>query len=265
MGIGALMYQAAARYPRLAAWLQGLAGRSPTVRHAMRRVTGPARSGFHQITSGPAAGMRINVAGSRPSYVLGRAEPLLQGFLAEHIKPGSVVLDLGANVGYFTLVAARLAGPTGRVVAVEPLLSNLAALRANVEANNLAQVEVVVAAVSDRRGTATLLLSGSDQDASLVHGADVGIVVATVTVDQLDLSPDVIKIDVEGAEAAAVRGGLRSLAASRPVVVCEIHDNNPTLDHEVAGMLRDLDYRLSWLEGDSVGAGYWGAHLVGLP
>jgi FkbM family methyltransferase len=216
--------------------------------------------------------MLIDVAGSRPTYVLGTAEPAMQRFLAERVRPGDVVLDLGANVGFFTLTAAALTGAGGHVIAYEPLPRNVAALRANIAVNRLSYVEVVEAAVSDRDGEAILNINESDQEASLVHAATKRrVIVRTVTVDaemrRLGLTPDLIKIDVEGAEEDAVRGMLVTLRRARPVIVCEMHVDIPRLDGPVPSLLRDAGYELSWFEGASVRPDehYWTPHLVGLP
>lgn len=270
--LGRLMYRCARQVPSsVIAELQGLAGRNPAARRMLQRVTSVARAGVHEIASGPAAGMFIDVAHSRPSYVLGTAEPEMQQFLQANVKPGGVVLDLGANIGFLSLVSAALVGPEGRVVAYEPFPENAAALRRNVLLNRLTTVEVVQAAVSCQAGTASFSVGRSDQDGSLVERQGAGsISVTTVAIDdemqRLGLRPTVIKIDIEGAEGEAIVGMRGILASARPVVVCEMHETVHDPDHPVRRTLHDLGYTVSWLEdGVEEASEFWAPHLVAIP
>lgn len=270
---GLATYGLAKRLPKpLIAQAQDLVGRSPRARAAIRRLTGPARQGTHSIAEGPAKGLLIDVSSSRPSYVLGTAEPDMQRFFASTIKPGDVVLDLGANVGFFTLVAAALTGPNGRVVSYEPMQATNEALRHNVALNGLAhRVEVVQAAVSASDGVALMDANESDQDASLVISTSGDMrEVRTVCVDsevrRIATGPSFIKIDVEGAEADVMEGMRDTLERYRPVVVCEIHTHDHDLDGPVPAILRDFGYRVYWLEdGVDSAESFWAPHLVGVP
>ena len=84
------------------------------------------------------------------------------GIVQREINEGDVVLDIGANIGYYTLLAARLVGPTGQVIAFEPDQTNFALLRKNVEANGYRNVVLVNKAVSDHNGTAELFLNDAN-------------------------------------------------------------------------------------------------------
>jgi FkbM family methyltransferase len=270
--LGRLMYRFARQLPSSAiAALQGVSGRSSRARRILQRVTRVAREGVHEIASGPAAGMLIDIAGSRPSYVLGTAEPEMQQFLEANVKPGGVVLDLGANVGFFSLVCAALVGSQGRVVAYEPFPGNAAALRRNVALNRLTTVEVVQAAIAREAGTAIFSVGLSDQDGSLLKRAGAGnISVATVGIDdemrRLGLQPTLIKIDIEGAEVDAIGGMTETLETARPVVVCEMHQTVHDPDHSVNRTLRGLGYTVSWLEeGVDEATSFWAPHLIAIP
>lgn len=175
--------------------------------------------------------------------------------------------DLGANVGFFTLVAAALVGSTGRVVALEPSPAVAVALRHNVKINRLNQVTVREAAVSDTVGHASFDLADNNQSGALGIG---GQTVATTTVDdevrRTGYVPDVIKLDVEGAESRAIAGMATTLAQHRPVVVCELHVDQPSFDHLVPRALAAAGYQLSWLEGPQIaGTEFWAPHLVAIP
>jgi len=137
---------------------------------------------------------------------------LLRRLLAE----GDHFVDGGANLGYFTLLAARLVGPTGRVDAFEPQPQNTARLHAHLERNGLAdRVHVHAEALSDAAGTANIhMFRGSDFNhgcASLFGAAEAASTatqVPTARMDELlaDSSPRLIKLDIEGAEPLAVEG-----------------------------------------------------------
>jgi FkbM family methyltransferase len=261
MTLGDAMHRLARGTPRpIVAWLQRLANRSPRGRAILARWSAPMRHGARTIASGPAQGLLIDVAGSRPSYVLGTAEPDAVQFFVDHVKPGDTVLDLGANVGYFTLIAAVLTGPTGKVVSYEPIPANAAALRRNVELNHLTNVEVVEAAMSDSPGTAEISVGNSDQTASLVAPRPVGtLTVRTVNLDlEVDRvgAPAVIKCDIEGAEYAAFATAERALAG-HPALLCEVHRMYEGDEARFEAILHGHGYQLRWLE-----RGDWTSHLV---
>jgi FkbM family methyltransferase len=184
----------------------------------------------------------IEVGGSRPSYLLGTAEPEVVRCMDEHIKPGDVFYDLGANVGYFSLVAAALGA---RVVAFEPFPDNLRLLQRNAEGRD---VEVRPVAVSDREGFASFEAGPTSQDGKLGEG---DLTVPTVA---LDGDPTFVKVDVEGAELDVVRG----MRCHPNVVLVELHDEPYSFEHPVAVELANRGYRLSWLEQERS----WAPHLL---
>jgi FkbM family methyltransferase len=256
--------------PPLVARIQSVVARRRTARRLARWLTQPLRAGAYPIARGPAAGMLMDLAGSRPSYLLGATEPELVALLQRHLRPGDVVLDLGANVGFFTLIGAALVGDAGRVVAVEPLPRNAYYLRRNVALNHLANVTVVQAAVSEGEGVLPLSLGESDQDGTLTGSGGPALAVRTVSVDalveELGVRPALVKIDVEGAEACVLEGMAATLRTARPIVVCEVHTHGPSLEHPVAVALAGAGYRLSWLEDEATaGPPMWAPHLVAMP
>ena len=133
----------------------------------------------------------------------------------ETVQPGDCVLDIGANVGFFTLLAAKLAGPEGKVYAFEPEPSNYEVLLKNLALNNYDQVEAIPKAVSSENGEAQLIISALDSGFhSLAHlnlperGT---VTVETITIDSFLEERgwpqvDFIKMDIEGWEIAALDG-----------------------------------------------------------
>jgi FkbM family methyltransferase len=151
-----------------------------------------------------------------------------------HAVPGTCVFDVGANVGLVAIELARIVGPAGRVIAIEPMPATAEVLRSNVAESGCRNIEIVNAAAAAVAGEVDLKLA---QDAAqhstaakMPHGQIAkGIVrVPGVTLDDLwDAAgqPQVsyAKIDVEGAEEAVLRGALRMIAATRPQLIVEIH------------------------------------------
>jgi FkbM family methyltransferase len=172
----------------------------------------------------------------RQLFWLGEYEPETTALFRSLLRPGQTVLDIGANVGYFTLIAAEAVGPSGRVVAFEPVEENLRLLRDNLRINGLANVEVETSAVADANATERIYLYRKDVNSgmgSLMGSeADVGVEqrsVATTTVDEYLRRAraervDVIKMDIQGCEGKALDGMLGLLAReAAPVLLWEIN------------------------------------------
>jgi len=151
----------------------------------------------------------------------GTFEPFEVELFKQAVRPGMTVVDVGANIGYYTLLAARLAGPSGTVYAFEPDPRTFTTLDANVRGNGLSNVFLIAKAASDRSDIRELHMSRTAQYSGLYSYAEMDSVVATTPVETVaiddvlqDDTVDVIKMDVEGEEAAALRGLSHALAAS---------------------------------------------------
>lgn len=162
--------------------------------------------------------------GMARSFLLfnGRWEEAETRLFSSLVKEGMTVVDIGANVGYYTLLAARLTGPRGKVFAFEPNPQNFALLSRNVEANGYRNVVLVPKAVSDSSGTAALCIdrasSGGHSLSAFRGGADTAQV-GTVSLDDYFAGDrtviDVLKMDAEGAEMA-IFAGMRQVLAHNP-------------------------------------------------
>jgi FkbM family methyltransferase len=153
----------------------------------------------------------------------GRYEPSTTLIFQETLQSGMVVIDIGAHVGYYTLLAAKLVGPTGKVYAFEPAPGNHDTLLKNIELNNYSNITATKMALSDQKGNATIYLSGLDtgRHSLYQHGLPErgSTSVETTTLDYFLESEgwphvDVIKVDVEGAEVAVLDGMARLLDRS---------------------------------------------------
>ena len=146
------------------------------------------------------------------SLIFDRYEPEVAGRIGEILRPGMTFCDVGANIGVFTLLGARAVGPSGRVVAFEPVPANSEVLKRNIRLNGYENVLVIEKAVSDRAGTAQLHLSEFCGCHSLVpnpaRALGKTVTVETVRLDEIDSlkSIDLLKIDAEGAEMAVLQG-----------------------------------------------------------
>jgi len=177
-------------------------------------------------------------------------EPATTFVFRELVRPGDVVIDVGANLGYFTALAATLCGPQGKVFAFEPHPKTSKLLSKNIAANKLANVVIVQKAVSDQSSTANLFLATRSDQHSMIHeplelkpeGARVGkpITVDTITLDEflgdLEIGPRLLKMDIEGAEPLALRGA-EQLISQNPEMAIILELNTQYLNADAAGDL----------------------------
>jgi len=202
------------------------------------------------IVRGLAAGYQMSVSPAENlGYLLGTYEPHLQKIIKEYVAKGETVYDVGANVGYVSLLLAKRVGPSGRIVAFEPVPQNIDSFRENIKLNRLGNVELFECAASDKSGYAVIRIAESLSTASLVwhrkHHPSTELVIRTVSVDELVESGDValptfVKIDVEGAEGGVLLGMRRTVAAARPVLFVECSEASR---ETVWYLLRELGYR----------------------
>jgi FkbM family methyltransferase len=261
--------------PSTAYHLQRVLSPTPVLGRGMRMLTASAAKGEGVIKYGPASGLRIDATGTGFSFLLGTWGPDEQKFLATRLRPGDVFYDLGAHIGFFSLLAARLVGPTGRVVAFEPSPLNAAQLERNIELNGFTNVTLVEAAVSSEAGFAQFDPANDRVAARLTgHGEsarDALLSVRTISIDGWRAEtgfpdPGLIKIDVEGAEIAALQGALGVIQASRPVLLVEVHPTvGPAFADYVEGTLRPLGYRATSLTNGPIRLSNKGFHVVLLP
>lgn len=243
----------------------------PALRPGFERLAATIAAGEGTIQRGIGKGLRFRADVAVAGYRLGTTEPEFQQALADHIRPGHVVYDLGANVGFYTVLCARLVGPEGRVVAVEPFPASAEAVRHNAALNAFETVEVVEAAIGAEPGRAWL--STAQGDPVTFRLADdrtgSGIEVALTSVDALVASghppPDVVKVDVEGVEVAALRGMAQTLADHRPLVIVEVHHAVADFPDAVAQVTEPLGYRATTLDGSPMPRGGVRAHVVLTP
>ncbi|MCC6436723.1 MAG: FkbM family methyltransferase [Acidimicrobiales bacterium] len=220
------------------------------------RVGALARAGLRgrqsAMRQGVGRGLLFDPGASNPDYAIGSNEPAVQDLFARVIRPGMVVYDVGANVGFFTVLAARLTGAGGFVYAFEPDLDNARLVRANLAANDFNQALVVARAVGPATGMSVLqvarysgghALAGAAAPPDKVHE----VAVETVSLDDFLTQagvqpPDFVKIDVEGFELPVLDGMARLLREHRPGLLIELDDaTRAGHDAKVADLHAKLD------------------------
>jgi len=208
----------------------------------------PPSFGRVPIVVSPSAGLRYLARSME------KVDPVLMGLAREWVKPGTVVWDIGANVGLFAFAAASLSGSAGQVVALEPdaWLVQLLRRSAAMQPASSAPVKVVPAAAASALALRTLCLAERSRAAN--HLAEFGTIQTggareeeTVVAFPIDLlldfgpPPAVVKIDVEGAELEVLQGASRLLATYRPLLICEVI---PRTGPAVTELLSRLGYRI---------------------
>jgi FkbM family methyltransferase len=181
------------------------------------------------VRSGPARGLRLQIDARREKYYwTGSYERAVQDTFAAVIRLGDVVWDVGAHIGFFSLLASRLVGPNGRVHAFEPVAANRARLLASLALNSATNVTVHDCALSDTSGEGILFPRGASSTWTMVErGESKGTPIRCKTLDELVASgppPTLVKIDAEGAEVDVLRGGLELTAKQHPKLLVEFHD-----------------------------------------
>jgi FkbM family methyltransferase len=205
------------------------------------------------ILQGPLRGKRWISGAGNHGYWLGSYEFEKQQIFEREVRPGFTVYDIGAHVGFYTLLAATLTGDQGRVYAFEPNAANVVTLQKHLELNALHSVTVLAAAVAEFDGQS---LFDSATNSSMGHLSPTGRAqVRTVSLDQMLRSglvkpPQLVKIDVEGAEGSVLRGAERLLVEHRPVVLLATHGREFHL--ECCRLLRELGSSLEAVGGGSL-------------
>jgi FkbM family methyltransferase len=218
--------------------LRRLLRKFPPSRWAARALIPDQSEVWVKVERGLAQGLWLRLNPTlEADYWLGDHEPVVQEALERLCRPGCVVYDVGAHVGFFSLSIARLVGPQGKVFAFEPDRENSARLKEHAARNGLeGRVQVVEAAVWSSSSKGVAFRQGGIQKSRggvaaegikpvLAEGA--AIEVPAISLDafteQGHPRPDVVKIDVEGAECGVLKGGERLFSRSQPALICEVH------------------------------------------
>ena len=205
------------------------------------------------ILQGPIRGEKWVVTSGVLEYFLGCFEPDKVRLFELYIKKGKVVYDIGAHVGYFSLLAAILVQDEGQVIAFEPNPDNVRHLRQHIEMNGYSNIKVIETAVSNENGEASF---DNEKENSKSRLSPTGkIKVKTLTIDTLVESkeippPNYMKIDVEGAEVLVIKGAESTIKSYRPHIFLATH--SPVLKNDCLDILDSLGYIVKPESGDDL-------------
>ena len=189
-----------------------------------------------EVAAGDLQGYKIQLnLKAEKSRWLGTYEPELQAAMREFLRPGMIVYDVGANIGYITLLMAHNVGPLGRVFAFEALPVNVERVRNNISLNNLSNVSIISAAVLDKTAPVSFYVhssvgmgkaAGSAGRSDAQYTAEINV--AGLSLDdfvykQGNPAPAAVKMDIEGGEVLALPGMRRILEEHHPLMLLELH------------------------------------------
>jgi FkbM family methyltransferase len=179
------------------------------------------------ILQGPLKGKKWIKGSSINGCLLGTYELEKRVLFSKYVKPGFVVYDVGANVGYYSLLDSVLTGMEGKVFSFEPLPENISYLKKHIELNKIENISVVENAVSNE---VTNLRFIATDNRSMSHISNEGeIEIETTSLDEFikdgNPLPDLIKMDIEGAEYDALLGAKEILKSVKPVIFLATHSN----------------------------------------
>jgi FkbM family methyltransferase len=213
-------------------------------------------------------------------YWLGTYEPELQSAIRQLIPPGAVIFDVGANIGYVSLLLAKAAGEAGRVFAFEALPSNVDQLHCNIALNSMEKlVTVIDRAVTQAPGPVRFLIHASGGMGKVAGSAgrqdnyESEITVPGISLDEFvygqgNPPPKVVKMDIEGGEVLALPGMRRVLTEARPLMLMELH--GPESCRAAWETLTESSYEICWMRSGhpvipSLEALGWKAYIVARP
>lgn len=181
-------------------------------------------------------------------YLSGLYEPDVQAALVAHLRPGDVMYDIGASIGFFSLLGGKIVGQKGRVYSFEPAPHAFKILLEQINANNFNWVMPFQQCLSDRRRKVVFAVTGNAYGSSIVspdHRKFPTIEFETTTIDEVIkneslIPPTLIKIDVEDEEGNVFLGATETLNKFHPTIICEIHSSKS--GRVVCPILEDYGY-----------------------
>jgi FkbM family methyltransferase len=177
------------------------------------------------ILWGPLRGTKWIVGSQRHACWLGVYEPHVQRIIVQNLRPGGSFYDVGANVGFYTLLAAFRVGG-GRVFAFEPVPENVSYLKRHLQLNGIGNVEVFEMAMSDRAGMASFQQEPTRAMGRLQPGGNLLVAMSSLDLllqQQTIAPPAFIKMDIEGAEFEALWGAKDCLGKYKPKLLLATH------------------------------------------
>lgn len=231
------------------------------------------------VRNGVAKGLTFNPGESCPELALGTYEIPIQNIFAQHLQAGDVFYDIGANVGFFTIIASKLVGNTGKVYAFEPGKGNANSIRHNARLNDFNQIEVIEKAVSNTSGEGQLLLAKYSGGHALATADAPPDLAGEVTIDLVSIDdliaqnritpPNFVKVDVEGAELDVLKGMSETIKTYQPTIIYEVDDSDRAgyerKYRELADFLESLNYQVTQIENSYDTIDWCVGHAIATP
>ncbi len=225
-----------------------MAIKSVKFRHATKWLLSPI---MLKIRSGPLADKKWK-ASSGIRFIKGTYEPKNVEAIQKTLREKDIAYDVGAHVGYFSVLMGDLVGDGGKVIAFEPRRLNLGYLRWHVSANHCENIEIVVKALGDHSGNAKLETRTGSGTGYISETGDEDVEITSI--DELVESgnippPTFLKIDVEGSEIAVLRGARKVIEKQRPRMILATHGDK--IDAECRILLREWNYDMHDIDHES--------------
>ena len=223
-------------------------GKSVKFRHATKWLLSPI---MLKIRSGPLEGRKWK-ASSGIRFIKGTYEPKNVEAIQKTVREDDVAYDVGAHVGYFSVLMGDIVGSGGKVIAFEPRGLNLGYLQRHVSVNKCDNIEIVSKAVGDHSGHAKLETRTGSGTGYVSDTGDEEIEITSI--DELVESgtlppPTFLKIDVEGGEMAVLRGARKVIESQRPRMILATHGEE--IDAECRALLREWNYDMQDIDHES--------------
>lgn len=268
-----LIHSALSQLPR--SWLERgaeLLRRSPALQGAYRSATSSLKNRDSVIAGGPARGLSFNPGESDSRFLLGTFEPAVQEILAGCLEAGMVCYDVGANVGFLSILAAHLVGEEGEVHCFEPLPQNAGQIQYNARLNQFEKVFVHSVALAQTDSTASFRVSerptfGALSSSPINVDRETGTIeipvrmLDSIAAERKMLGPNLIKVDVEGSEIDFLTGAVQTIRRHQPLLVIELHGTN----QGVASWFQKLEYNYDVVGGGAIEDAPWAGLVVGTP
>ncbi|MBU4377281.1 MAG: FkbM family methyltransferase [Candidatus Omnitrophica bacterium] len=206
------------------------------------------------VMQGPNKGFRLTKGSGVNGYWLGSYEYQKQKLMAEYIKDGMVCYDIGAHVGFYTLLFSRFTGKNGMVFSFEPNPINLSHLLKHLEVNKIRNTKIFQCGAWNKSGIKGLSLNSSESSFAKTDRKELHVPVFKIdelVSGQYIMPPDIVKIDVEGAELEVLEGMEEQLRSGRPIIFVALDSIEKR--EAIFLFLQNLGYRVLNLYKEKIG------------
>lgn len=246
------------RVAQFTRWLQSLSPKRPIGISTLSKKFAkflPDYQGVIQLKDGLYFDVDTQYPPEQSIFFVGDRHRVVTTLMMERVKSGAFCLDIGANIGFYTLKLAQLAGKEGRVAAFEANPNLLSRIKHNIDLNHLQNVEIIPKAVSQSSGIVEFYIAPNSELSSLdyIENAQEKIRVEALRIDDFIKDAnwqrlDFIKVDIEGHDCQALLGAKQSLERFLPDIVLEYQYNmDKNVADELFSYLESLGYRFNGL------------------